>query len=73
MSTNARDLLGRLLEADPVKRITAKEALRHPWLAGGKFQTVRERNKRYSRNENYRSLSFLRPSLLTLLPHSMFV
>jgi serine/threonine protein kinase len=29
-----KDLLRRLLEVDPKQRLTAKQALRHPWLKG---------------------------------------
>ena len=32
ISAAARDLLGQLLEVDPKKRLSAAEALRHPWL-----------------------------------------
>jgi hypothetical protein len=32
VSGPARDLVGRLLAADPARRMTAAEALRHPWL-----------------------------------------
>ncbi|CBJ30164.1 phosphorylase kinase gamma, testis subunit [Ectocarpus siliculosus] len=40
VSTHARNLLGRLLEADPRQRISAEEALQHPWIAGALSQTV---------------------------------
>lgn len=33
VSENARDFIRRLLTADPEKRMTAEEALQHPWLA----------------------------------------
>jgi serine/threonine protein kinase len=29
-----RDLVGKMTNLDPVKRITAKEALQHPWFGG---------------------------------------
>lgn len=32
MTSDARDLLAKLLEVDPVKRLTSTEALAHPWL-----------------------------------------
>lgn len=33
MTSDAKDLLTRLLEIDPTKRYTASEALAHPWLS----------------------------------------
>jgi serine/threonine protein kinase len=32
ISDEARDLLSRMLEVDPAVRLSATEALRHPWL-----------------------------------------
>lgn len=32
MTSDARDLLSKLLEIDPTKRLTSTEALSHPWL-----------------------------------------
>ena len=32
-NANARDIVLRLLERDPAKRLTAADALLHPWLA----------------------------------------
>jgi len=34
ISDSAKDLIGKLLEMNPKKRLTATEALRHPWVAG---------------------------------------
>ncbi|OBZ81914.1 Calcium/calmodulin-dependent protein kinase type 1D [Choanephora cucurbitarum] len=36
ISSSAKDLIDRLLTFDPNKRITAKEALEHPWIIGSK-------------------------------------
>lgn len=33
LSTDARDLLSRMLTLDPAQRITLEEVLRHPWVA----------------------------------------
>ncbi|XP_018650658.1 MAGUK homolog [Schistosoma mansoni] len=33
ISTEARDLVSRLLEVDPTQRLTIEEALRHPWIS----------------------------------------
>jgi serine/threonine protein kinase len=32
VSQNCRDLLGRMLEPDPTQRISAADALTHPWF-----------------------------------------
>lgn len=34
VSENAKDLVRKLIVLDPKKRLTAKEALRHPWVEG---------------------------------------
>lgn len=34
VSDSAKDVLYRLLELNPSKRMTAAQALRHPWIAG---------------------------------------
>jgi serine/threonine protein kinase len=33
ISSDAKDLVQRMLRADPGDRLSAKEALQHPWLA----------------------------------------
>ncbi|KAG8222204.1 hypothetical protein J437_LFUL001296 [Ladona fulva] len=34
VSDSAKDLISKLLQIDPAKRLTAKEALNHPWVCG---------------------------------------
>jgi calcium-dependent protein kinase len=33
ISDDAKDLVGKMLECNPIDRITAKEALEHPWFS----------------------------------------
>ena len=40
VSLEARDLVERMLERDPKKRISAKEALEHPWIVTRAPRTV---------------------------------
>jgi len=32
VTKNAKDLISKMLEKDPFKRISADEALNHPWI-----------------------------------------
>ena len=41
LSAPAKDLLTKLLDVDPKTRITAEEALKHPWVSG---QSVKSNN-----------------------------
>ena len=40
LSDNAKDLLTKLLKFDPSERITAAEALSHPWFTCSEFQQL---------------------------------
>ena len=43
ISEGAQDLISKILEADPVKRYSPGEALKHPWITGeGQPQMVRK-------------------------------
>ncbi|MQM05997.1 hypothetical protein Taro_038817 [Colocasia esculenta] len=55
VSDNAKDLVKRMLEPDPTKRLTAQEVLDHPWMQNAKKapniplgETVRARLKQFS-------------------------
>jgi len=48
-STNAQSFVARLLIVDPAKRMSAKEALRHPWIAE---RDMLEKRRRPSLNED---------------------
>jgi serine/threonine protein kinase len=41
VSDEAKDLVRRFLQVDPKQRITAKDALRHPWFTGDKMSASR--------------------------------
>jgi len=40
VSHEARDLLWRLLQVDPARRLTAAEAVAHPWINGGGNESI---------------------------------
>lgn len=52
MSREAKDLINRLLEVNPVKRLSASEALRHPW-----FHMEDKYKKDFNRKPNAVSLT----------------
>jgi serine/threonine protein kinase len=60
-SIEARDFLGRLFAQDPRSRITAAEALRHPWLAGDDASPVNVSKEEYSliRRASTKSIKFV--------------
>ena len=40
LSAGAKDIISRLLQRDPVRRLSATEALEHPWLTGSSAPAV---------------------------------
>lgn len=48
LSAEAKDLLARFLEVDPDRRITAAQALQHPWLAELHHQYIVNRRASFS-------------------------
>jgi len=52
LTEDARDIIQRLLSVDPEKRISAEEALKHPWIA--------QRNERASMSQRPEALTELR-------------
>ena len=68
ISANAKDFIGRLLVLDPDQRMTAKQALAHPWLSGKNASRVhlsmvqQEAKKFRSRSQwNMKVSSFVDP------------
>ena len=45
VSENAKDFIANLLRVDPSRRMTAEEALMHPWLAGTLHEATVELDK----------------------------
>eukprot|EP00947_MAST-08B_sp_MAST-8B-sp1_P004925 g4925.t1 len=50
VSPIAKDLVLALLKRDPSQRLTASEALRHPWIAGGASNRSRPLSQSYATN-----------------------
>eukprot|EP00298_Acanthocystis_sp_HF-20_P017716 c21812_g2_i4.p1 GENE.c21812_g2_i4~~c21812_g2_i4.p1 ORF type:complete len:200 (+),score=71.70 c21812_g2_i4:76-675(+) len=45
VSKEAKDLIKKILVPDPVKRLTPKQALQHPWIKGEKMVFTRDGSK----------------------------
>lgn len=46
LSTDCQLFITALLKADPLKRMTIDQCLRHPWIAGGGFPYIRKSNSK---------------------------
>ncbi|KAI9143448.1 kinase-like domain-containing protein [Paraphysoderma sedebokerense] len=63
VSSNARNLLEKMLEVDPAMRMTAKEILQHPWITGQGQQvetahhTVLEMMKKYKSEQRWKKIT----------------
>lgn len=78
LSVSAKDLLYKLLEINPRKRITASEALAHPWVSGKEINKNvllkspsilnKRREKETSNNHNFSSNSNVSSSFSPLPP-----
>ena len=77
LSPNAKDLITKLLKYDPSDRITAKDALTHPWFKTKEFSTIYRVNtisaveaKSMIQNlENYKSNNIIKCAVLAYLVH----
>ena len=78
ISSQAKDLLKKLLEFDPNKRITAEEALAHPWFESKKVKSqdneglfkVKNPSKLLNNLTNYRSDNVLGGTIFAYLVHN---
>ena len=74
LSENAKDLLSRLLKFNPNERITAEEALNHPWFNNDDIKLIDYLDdniaKRMLANmENYKSDNIIKCAILAYLVH----
>ena len=78
ISSQAKDLIKRLLEFDCNKRITAEEALQHPWFESKQVKSednaglfkIKNPNKLLNNLINYRSDNVLKCAILAYLVHN---
>ena len=77
LSNNAKDLITKLLRFNPSERITAKEALMHPWFKTAEFTNSYRINSINSASaqamiknlENYKSNNIIKCAVLAYLVH----
>ena len=78
ISSQAKDLIKRLLEFDCNKRITAEDALQHPWFESKQVKSednaglfkIKNPNKLLNNLINYRSDNVLKCAILAYLVHN---
>ena len=77
ISKNAKDLINKLLTSDPQKRISAEEALNHPWFKENKskelFNQINDEDivKKLIENlKNYKNQSVIQETALAYLVHN---
>ena len=77
LSNNAKDLIGKLLTFNPSSRITAEQALSHPWFKTSEFATiyrcntldVNEAKNLMTNLEFYKSDNIIKCAVLAYLVH----
>lgn len=67
LSDDAKGLLAHLMHPDPRKRLTATEALAHPWLRGQTSSTDPLPSGHAERLQAYQRLQQLRANILTVI------
>ncbi|GLE09805.1 hypothetical protein PINS_up021661 [Pythium insidiosum] len=67
LSSDAKDLIVRLLDPTPSSRLTAKQALEHPWLQGQTTSTTPLGDGHAERLLGYQRLQQLRANILTVM------
>ena len=74
LSENAKDLMGKLLKFNPTERITASEALNHPWFNTADIKRLNYLDdntamRMMSNLENYKSDNIIKCAVLAYLVH----
>nr|CAC79947.1 protein kinase [Nyctotherus ovalis] len=67
VSSEAKDLVRKMLESDYERRITAAEALKHPWFTSNKSLKTNFNEKSIEALRNYSQFSKLKKDILTVL------
>ncbi|GMF10126.1 unnamed protein product [Phytophthora lilii] len=67
LSAEAKDFLTRLLDSDPSKRLTAKQALQHSWLSGVATSEEPLDSGHIQRLQSYQRLQQLRANILAVV------
>ncbi|KAE9290950.1 hypothetical protein PR003_g25163 [Phytophthora rubi] len=67
LSADAKDFLTQLLHSDPSKRLTAKQALDHPWLSGITSPEDPLDSGHTQRLQSYQRLQHLRANILAVV------
>jgi len=78
ISPEAKDLINKLLEFDSMKRISAEEALQHPWFESEQVKSndnaglfkIKNPNKLLNNLINYKSDNILRCTIIAYLVHN---
>eukprot|EP00382_Lankesteria_abbotti_P000717 CAMPEP_0113844434 /NCGR_PEP_ID=MMETSP0372-20130328/236_1 /TAXON_ID=340204 /ORGANISM="Lankesteria abbotti" /LENGTH=637 /DNA_ID=CAMNT_0000813439 /DNA_START=216 /DNA_END=2129 /DNA_ORIENTATION=- /assembly_acc=CAM_ASM_000359 len=71
VSASAVDLMKRMLAKDPKRRVSAKEALRHPWFSNAKSITTELSEGICENMKKYMKQSSLKNALVNLMAHQL--
>lgn len=69
VSKEAKDIISKMLTVDPLKRITAKEALNHPWFSNSTAQNTLLKGEVLARLTDFTNQNKLKRYALALIAH----